>query len=112
MEAGARASLTMYATGISVWGRRMRHLMSLAAWGLMSPEAWGLLAGLTGLAGYVPYLRDAWRRASDPDPAAWLIWTVEYSILLAARAAQDPPWAALWLAARAVGGRGAVVVGL
>lgn len=77
----------------------MRHLMSLAAWGLMSPEAWGLLAGLTGLAGYVPYLRDAWRRASDPDPAAWLIWTVEYSVLLAAQAAQDPPWAALWLAA-------------
>jgi hypothetical protein len=82
--------------------------MSLAAWGLMSPEAWGLLAGLTGLAGYVPYLRNAWRRTSDPDPAAWLIWTVEYSILLAAQAAQDPPWAALWLAALQLAGTVAV----
>lgn len=82
--------------------------MSFAAWGLMSPEAWGLLAGLTGLAGYVPYLRDAWRRTSDPDPAAWLIWTVEYSILLAAQAAQDPPWAALWLAALQLAGTVAV----
>jgi hypothetical protein len=74
----------------------------------MSPAAWGLLAGLTGLAGYVPYLRDAWRRASDPDPAAWLIWTVEYSILLAAQAAQHPPWAALWLAAMQLAGTVAV----
>jgi hypothetical protein len=74
----------------------------------MSPAAWGLLAGLTGLAGYVPYLRDAWRRASDPDPAAWLIWTVEYSILLAAQAAQHPPWSALWLAALQLAGTGAV----
>jgi hypothetical protein len=74
----------------------------------MSPEGWGLLAGLTGLAGYVPYLRDAWRRASDPDPAAWLIWTVEYSVLLATQAAQNPPWAALWLAALQLAGTAAV----
>jgi hypothetical protein len=78
----------------------MRHLMS--------PAAWGLLAGLTGLAGYVPYLWDAWRRASDPDPAAWLIWTVEYAVLLAAQAAQHPPWAALWLAASQLAGTVAV----
>jgi hypothetical protein len=76
----------------------------------MSPEAWGLLAGLTGLAGYVPYLRDAWRRASDPDPAAWLIWTVEYSVLLATQAAQQAPWAALWLAALQLAGTVAVFV--
>jgi hypothetical protein len=82
--------------------------MSLAAWGLMSPEAWGLVAGLTGLAGYVPYLRNAWRRTSDPDPAAWLIWTVEYTILLAAQVAQDAPWAALWLGALQLAGTVAV----
>jgi len=57
-----------------------------------------VLAGLTGLAGYLPYLRDAWRRASDPDPAAWLIWTVQYGILLASQVAQHPPWSALVLA--------------
>jgi len=75
---------------------------------LMSPEAWGLLSGLTGLAGYVPYFRDAWRRASAPDPAAWLIWTVEYGILLAAQAAQHPPGAALYLAALQLAGTVAV----
>jgi hypothetical protein len=74
----------------------------------MSPAAWGLLAGLAGLAGYVPYLRDAWRRTSDPDPAAWLIWTVEYSVLLATQAAQHPPSAALWLAALQLVGTAAV----
>ncbi|MGH3069244.1 MAG: hypothetical protein ACRDMI_11740 [Streptosporangiaceae bacterium] len=79
----------------------MRHLLS--------PAGWGLLAGLTGLAGYIPYLRDAWRRTSDPDPAAWLIWTVEYSILLAAQAAQHPPWAALCLAALQLAGTAAVL---
>jgi hypothetical protein len=80
----------------------MRHL-------LLSPAAWGLLAGLTGLAGYSPYLRDAWRRTSDPDPAAWLIWTVEYSVLLAVQAAQHPPWAALCLAALQLAGTAAVL---
>ena len=75
---------------------------------LNSPAAWGLLAGLTGIAGYVPYLRDAWRRASDPDPAAWLIWTVEYGVLLAAQAAQHPPWPALCLAALQLAGTIAV----
>lgn len=78
----------------------MRHVMS--------PAAWGLLAGLTGLVGYVPYLRDAWRRTSDPDPAAWLIWMLEYSVLLAAQAAQHPPWAALCLAALQLAGTIAV----
>ena len=56
-----------------------------------------------------PYLRDAWRRASDPDPAAWLIWTVEYGVLLVAQAAQHPPWAALCLAALQLAGTAAVL---
>ena len=57
----------------------------------------------------VPYLRDAWRRASAPDPAAWLIWTVEYGVLLVAQAAQHPPWAALCLAALQLAGTAAVL---
>jgi hypothetical protein len=64
---------------------------------------------MTGLAGYIPYLRDAWRRTSDPDPAAWLIWTVEYGVLLVAQAAQHPPWAALCLAALQLAGTAAVL---
>jgi hypothetical protein len=71
-------------------------------------QAWGLLAGLTGLAAYIPYLRDAWRRVSSPDPAAWLIWTAEYGVLLGTQAAQHPPWAALWLAALQLAGTVAV----
>jgi hypothetical protein len=76
---------------------------------LTSPTGWGLLAGLVGLLGYLPYLRDAWRRTSQPDPAAWLIWTVEYSVLLVAQAAQHPPWAALCLAGLQLAGTVAVL---
>lgn len=82
---------------------------ALAEMHLMSPAVWGLLAGLTGLAGYVPYLRDAWRGASDPDPAAWLIWAVEYSVLFTAQVAQHPPWGALCLAALQLAGTVAVL---
>ena len=88
----------------------MRYLISPTAWGMLtSPTGWGLLAGLVGLAGYLPYLRDAWRRTSHPDPAAWLIWTVEYSVLLVAQAAQHPPWAALCLAGLQLAGTAAVL---
>ena len=88
----------------------MRYLISPTAWGMLtSPTGWGLLAGLVGLAGYLPYLRDAWRRTSHPDPAAWLIWTVEYSVLLVAQAAQHPPWAALCLAGLQLAGTIAVL---
>ncbi|MGP7997102.1 MAG: hypothetical protein ACLPKI_07260 [Streptosporangiaceae bacterium] len=88
----------------------MRYLISPSAWGMLtSPTGWGLLAGLVGLAGYIPYLRDAWRRTSRPDPAAWLIWTVEYSVLLVAQAAQHPPWAALCLAGLQLAGTAAVL---
>lgn len=88
----------------------MRYLISPTAWGMLtSPTGWGLLAGLIGLLGYLPYLRDAWRRTSQPDPAAWLIWTVEYSVLLVAQAAQHPPWAALCLAGLQLAGTCAVL---
>jgi hypothetical protein len=88
----------------------MRYLISPTAWGMLtSPTGWGLLAGLVGLLGYLPYLRDAWRRTSQPDPAAWLIWTVEYSVLLVAQAAQHPPWAALCLAGLQLAGTIAVL---
>lgn len=88
----------------------MRYLISPTAWGMLtSPTGWGMLAGLVGLFGYLPYLRDAWRRTSQPDPAAWLIWTVEYSVLLVAQAAQHPPWAALCLAGLQLAGTCAVL---
>lgn len=88
----------------------MRYLISPTAWGMLtSPTGWGLLAGLIGLLGYLPYLRDAWRRTSQPDPAAWLIWTVEYSVLLVAQAAQHPPWAALCLSGLQLAGTCAVL---
>ena len=88
----------------------MRYLISPTAWGMLtSPTGWGMLAGLVGLLGYLPYLRDAWRRTSQPDPAAWLIWTIEYSVLLAAQAAQHPPWGALCLAGLQLAGTFAVL---
>lgn len=39
----------------------------------------GLLAGLVGAAGYVPYVRDILRGRVKPDRASWLIWALQYS---------------------------------
>ena len=109
-KAGIKAAARAPSGSAADASTAMRYLISPTAWGMLtSPTGWGLLAGLVGLAGYLPYLRDAWRRTSHPDPAAWLIWTVEYSVLLVAQAAQHPPWAALCLAALQLAGTAAVL---
>jgi hypothetical protein len=43
----------------------------------------GLAAGLVGLVGYAPYVRDIIRCETRPDRVAWLIWSVQYSLLFA-----------------------------
>ena len=70
---------------------------------------WGWVAGLTGLAAYVPYLRAACRGTTSPDPAAWAIWAGEYGLLLATQIGQHPPRAALALAALQLVGTVAVL---
>jgi hypothetical protein len=59
-------------------------------------NAFGLLAGVVGVAGYAPYIRDIVRHKTKPDRAAWLIWALEYSGLFLAQAAQGAK-GLLWL---------------
>jgi hypothetical protein len=45
----------------------------------------GLLAGIIGVIGYAPYIRDILKGSTKPDRASWLIWTLEYTALFAAQ---------------------------
>ncbi len=45
----------------------------------------GLLAGIVGIAGYIPYVRDILRNSTRPDRASWLIWLLEYTALFIAQ---------------------------
>ncbi len=56
----------------------------------------GLAAGLIGVMGYVPYVRDIARRAARPDRASWGIWSVQYVLLFGTQLAGHAA-AALWL---------------
>lgn len=56
----------------------------------------GLLAGLVGIAGYGPYIRDILRRRTRPDRASWTIWALEYTGLFLTQLARGAA-ASLWL---------------
>jgi hypothetical protein len=45
----------------------------------------GLLAGVIGVVGYAPYIRDILKGSTRPDRASWLIWTLEYAALFCAQ---------------------------
>ncbi|HKX24052.1 MAG TPA: hypothetical protein VJM46_02345 [Candidatus Saccharimonadales bacterium] len=57
----------------------------------------GLVAGVVGLAGYAPYVRDILAGKTQPERTSWLIWTLEYAVLCAAQLAKGAG-PALWLA--------------
>lgn len=59
-------------------------------------EYFGLMAGIVGVAGYVPYIRDILRRTTKPDRASWLIWAIEYTVLFFAQLAEGAT-STLWL---------------
>lgn len=45
----------------------------------------GLTAGIIGIAGYIPYVRDILKGETQPHRASWLIWLLEYGALFAAQ---------------------------
>lgn len=45
----------------------------------------GLLAGVIGIVGYIPYIRDILKGSTKPDRASWVIWTLEYAALFGAQ---------------------------
>lgn len=59
-------------------------------------EILGLFAGIIGLVGYIPYIRDTVSRSTKPDRISWLIWAFEYTVLFLAQAAQHAT-GSLWL---------------
>lgn len=56
----------------------------------------GLAAGIIGVAGYVPYVRDILKGAAKPEQASWLIWALEYAVLFVAQMAAGAT-SSLWL---------------
>jgi len=48
-------------------------------------EWFGIIAGIVGISGYIPYIRDLLKRTTKPDRIAWLIWTFEYTALFLAQ---------------------------
>jgi hypothetical protein len=56
----------------------------------------GIASGVIGMAGYVPYVRDILRRSTQPDRISWLIWMLEYAMLLAAQFSKGAT-SSLWL---------------
>ena len=55
-----------------------------------------MTAGVIGVAGYAPYIRDILKRTTKPDRASWLIWTLEYGVLFFAQLAKGAT-GSLWL---------------
>jgi len=45
----------------------------------------GVLAGVIGIAGYIPYIRDILKGTTKPERASWLIWLLEYTALFVAQ---------------------------
>lgn len=75
----------------------------------MSSTWWGLASGLIGLAGYAWYIPRTLWGPTRPDRAAWLVFTAEYGVLIAAQAAAGAG-AALWLPALQAAGTTIVCV--
>ncbi len=58
---------------------------------------WGILSGVVGLAGYIPYIRQILKGLGKPDRASWCIWLLQYGLLFFAqfaKGATDSQWLA------------------
>lgn len=59
-------------------------------------ELFGVAAGIIGILGYIPYIKDILRGSTRPDRVAWLIWTFEYMALFFAQMLEGASHS-LWL---------------
>lgn len=48
-------------------------------------DFFGIVAGIVGVIGYAPYVRDILKRTTKPDRIAWSIWLFEYTALFFAQ---------------------------
>ncbi len=56
----------------------------------------GIAAGIVGIIGYAPYIRDILAGQTKPERASWLIWSLEYGALFFAQLAKGAT-DSLWL---------------
>jgi hypothetical protein len=56
----------------------------------------GLAAGLIGVIAYIPYIRDILKGKTQPERAAWIIWSAQYTLLFFTQLAQNVSYI-LWL---------------
>lgn len=59
-------------------------------------EFFGVAAGIVGVIGYAPYVRDILKGTTLPDRVAWFIWTLEYTALFFAQITEGATHS-LWL---------------
>jgi hypothetical protein len=62
----------------------------------------GLLAGVTGIADTIPYVRDTVRGSTRPHRGTWLIWGVLAVIVCLSQRADGASWSLIMAAAQAV----------
>lgn len=56
------------------------------------PVLLGVLSGILGLIGNVPYILDIFRHKTKPERAMWWIYTVLFAVLFAAQASAGAHW--------------------
>jgi hypothetical protein len=64
--------------------------------------AFGALAGLSGIANTIPYVRDTVRRSTRPHRGAWLIWSVLAVVATLSQRADGASWSLLMCATQVV----------
>lgn len=64
--------------------------------------AFGLLAGLAGIADTIPYVRDTVRGSTRPHRGSWLIWGILAIVACVAQLADGASWSAVMTGTQAV----------
>jgi hypothetical protein len=62
----------------------------------------GVLAALVGVAGNIPYLRDTFRRSTEPHRGTWLIWGVLAIVVCLSQRADGASWSLVMAATHVV----------
>lgn len=62
----------------------------------------GVLAGLVGVVGTIPYIRDTIRRSTHPHRGTWLIWSALAFVILLSQRADGASWSLLMVGGQLV----------
>jgi hypothetical protein len=62
--------------------------MSTSAGFIVAADVCGVISGALSLAGYWPDIRRTWRGLAKPPRLAWMVWTIQYGVLLSSQIAK------------------------